>query len=91
MKLANNINIDFQNEYHKYNLIISNLDNFANYSIHLYIDRGYPTLLEEDEVFSTWIDSSGGEVSGNCEVYKIGYDKVIDYCYQLFNNIMRIM
>lgn len=88
MNIVNNINIDFQNEYHKYILIISNLDNVDNYSIHLYIDRGYPTLDEQSEVFSTWIDSSGGEVGGNCEVYKIGYDKAIEYSYELFNKII---
>lgn len=88
MIAVKNINIDFQNEYHKYILIISSLDNIDNYSMHLYIDRGYPTLDEESEVFSTWIDGSGGEVSGNCEVYKIGYDKAIDYSYELFNKII---
>ena len=32
----------------------------------------------------------GGEVMGNCEVYKGGYKKDIEYCYEVFNKLMEI-
>lgn len=57
-----------------------------NYSIHLYnIDS------ECAEIFSTWIDSCGGEVTGNQEIYIGGYDKAIDICYDFFNTIQTFL
>lgn len=57
-----------------------------NYSIYLYnIDS------ECVEIFSTWIDSCGGEVTGNQEIYIEGYDKAIDICYEFFNTIQTFL
>lgn len=55
-----------------------------NYSIYLY-------NKEHKEIFSTWIDSSGGEVTGNQEIYIEGYDKAIDICYDFFNTIQTFL
>ena len=54
-----------------------------NYSIYLY-NKGR-------EIFSTWIDSCGGEVTGNQEIYIEGYDKAIDICYDFFNTIQTFL
>lgn len=42
----------------------------------------------DNGIFSTWIDSCGGEVAGNQEVYKEGYEKDINYCYEVFGKLM---
>jgi len=64
-----------------------------NYTIRLY--KGYKTL-DEDELFSTYIDSSGGEVTGYAKVYTMDniYD-IIQKCYDIYyfyvqNNMLTI-
>lgn len=54
-----------------------------NYAIRLY--EGYNTL-DENELFSTYIDSSGGEVVGNAEVYTMdNISEVVYKCYDIYN------
>lgn len=59
-----------------------------NYSIWLYV-------IPEDDVpeaiFSTWINSEGGEVSGSQAVYKSNYEDEINIAYKIFNSVMSIM
>lgn len=54
-----------------------------NYCMRLY--KGY-TTNERYELFSTWIDSFGGEVTGNSEVYTMdNIDELIQKCYDIYN------
>lgn len=83
------IKIYFKSSYHNFMLHIYNLESYDNFCIRLYkVHKGDNYLSDMDEIFSTWIDSDGGEVAGNCEIYKDGYGKVIDYVYKVFNNIV---
>lgn len=83
------IKIYFKSSYHNFMLHIYNLESNEDYCIRLYkVHKGDTFLSDYDEIFSTWIDSDGGEVTGNCEIYKDGYDKVIDHAYKVFNNIV---
>lgn len=98
MDLIDAVEIKFIYGFHKFTLIISCLDTETeDYSIYLYKDytdfknyNKYQDTIEPfDEVFSTWIDSDGGEVEGNQRIVKKGYDDAIDYSYALFESIMR--
>jgi len=54
-----------------------------NYAIRLY--KGYNTL-SENELFSTYIDSSGGEVVGNAEIYTMdNISELVYKCYDIYN------
>lgn len=96
MELINDIEIKFIYGFHKFRLIIFALD-FGRYAMYLYTDytaqRKYNEfrndIEQDDEVFSAWIDSDGGEVKGNQRIVKTGYNGAIDYSYALFESIMR--
>ena len=99
MKIIDDIEIRFVYGFHKFKLVISCLDiTTGDYSMYLYKDytdlkhyNAYQDTIEPvNEVFSTWIDSDGGEVEGNQRIIKAGYDDVIDYSYALFDNIMKV-
>lgn len=86
---VDDITIYFTYGYHKFKLIISNLDRYENFSMSLYKNYENNTYLsEQPKVFDTWIDRDGGEVTGNCRIYYDGYDDVIDYCYKVFNSLI---
>ena len=52
-----------------------------NYAIRLYKDT-----IDKPELFSTYIDSDGGEVSGNAEIYTFeNIDELIEKCYSIYN------
>ena len=75
----------------------SNNNEMLLLNIHLMDNDNYCIRLNnidddffDDGIFSTWIDSCGGEVMGNCEIYKDGYEKDIEYCYEVFNKLMEI-
>ena len=53
-----------------------------NYAIRLY--KGC-RKTDEDEIFSTYIDSSGGEVVGNAEIYTLdNISDIINKCYEIY-------
>lgn len=88
--IIDNTTIEFIEGFHKYSLTITALNpECTDYSMHLFLNR---QQIDDnfDEVFSTWIDNSGGEVEGNQEVYKIGFDKAIEKSYEIFNKLMEI-
>lgn len=80
-------NIEYTNQYgERFKLEIYELEESTDdYSMWLYL---IPEDNKPEEVFSTWIDSGGGEVNGNQEVYKSNYDNEIDKAYKIFNSIM---
>lgn len=85
------INNEFSFNYDKTDeLLICNISYLGgdNYSIHLYNSKN---LEPENEIFSTWVDSNGGEIEGNKEIYKYGYDEAIYICYDLFNTLQSFL
>lgn len=57
--------------------------NGDNYSIRLYDSN-------DKELFSTWIDSAGGEVTGNAEVYTMNdIDDLINEVYDFYNILIQ--
>ena len=78
----NNIIIHFYYANKKYTCEIYYMDH-DNYAIRLY--KGYD-ISSENNLFSTYIDSSGGEVTGNAEVYTMdNIDNIIKKCYEIYN------
>lgn len=74
----NNCYIQFTFNKKDYRVEIYYLDG-DNYSIRLFDNKNM-------ELFSTWIDSNGGEVSGNAEVYTSdNIDNVIEKVYDVYN------
>jgi len=87
--LIDDITVYFTYGYHKYRLMISNLESYDNFSMSLYKNYEKSIYLSEQPIiFSTWVDSDGGEVTGNCKIYYNGYNEVIDYCYKVFNSLI---
>ena len=80
-------NIKYTNQYGEhFKLEIFELEEGTDdYSMWLYI---IPKDNELEAIFSTWIDSGGGEVNGNQEIYKDNYDNEIDRAYNIFTNLM---
>lgn len=80
-------NIEYTNQYEEHlKLEIFNLEEDTDiYSMRLYI---ISKDNEREEIFSTWIDSNCGEVSGNQEIYKDDYDNEIYRAYDIFSSLM---
>ena len=87
MSELKNCNIEYSNQYGEhFKLEIYELEEGTDdYSMWLYI---IPEDDEPEAIFSTWIDSGGGEVNGNQEIYKDNYDNEIDRAYNIFSNLM---
>ena len=76
------IQLQFQYENKMYKTEIYYLDG-DNYSIRLYDSS-------DKELFSTWIDSAGGEVTGNAEVYTMDdIDDLINKVYDFYNILIQ--
>lgn len=80
-------NIEYINQYGEhFKLEIYELEEGTDdYSMWLSI---IPEDNEPKAIFSTWIDSGGGEVNGNQEIYKSDYDDEIDRAYKIFNSLI---